>query len=370
MSTPIPVYFDARMLGYSGIGTQIEEVLNLLRKEESIFLYCAGDKEKIRSYYPDFEETRIIRYHAPIYSLREQIFFPLFFERKGIFHFPHYNANLMVLPRSVVVIHDLIHLESEEFRKPHYRLYARLLISSIVKKARVIITVSHYTKQKLLEYFPGSKENIHVLYNGINHDYFFPPDKEEVTAFKKKYSLPDEFLLVVGIGKRHKNLDTLLLVLKNLWAKNFPLPLVIGGTNQKLPDYVKPVITEDMIKKIILMPYIPKKEMRLLYGAASALIMPSKLEGFGFPLLEAMACGTPTISSGKTSLPEIGGSASVYFHPESPEEMEHAILRVVTDTSLRKSLIASGLEQAKKFTWQEHVKKLLSIYRQYFASTF
>ncbi|GIX43402.1 MAG: mannosyltransferase [Leptospiraceae bacterium] len=365
MSNHLNIYFDARMIGYSGIGTQIEEVISRLYQNSEIHLTLIGNKNKIQSIFPFI--NNIIEFNAPIYSLKEQFFFPAKSSKEGIFHFPHYNAPIKHLKQSIVIIHDLIHLDSEEFKKLHYRFYAKTLISQILKKAKAIITVSEYTKKRLQEEFHTDQNNIFVNYNGINQKVFYPATKKEILEFKIKYQLPDKFLLVVGIGKKHKNLDGLLLALKELWKKqHLLLPLVIAGTNKKIPEYVKPIIDEEIKQWIFFLPFIPKEELRILYSSAFLFLMPSKLEGFGFPLLEAMACNVPTISSNRASLPEIGGDATIYFDPYSIQEIQKTILKVCNDANLRKDLIRKGKSQVKKFSWDQHVKKLIEIYKKYY----
>ncbi len=367
MSNKINLYYDARMLNHSGIGTQIEEVIPELYFSKDINLHLIGDKKKIQNHFSFFPVNNIVEFNAPIYSLQEQLFYPKIPEH-AFYHFPHYNAPIKYLNKSFVVIHDLIHLDSEEFKKPHYRLYSKTIISKIVKNAKAIITVSEYTKKRLFEEFSFYKDNIYVIHNGINKNIFFPATKKEIYAFRKKWNLPEKYFLVVGIAKKHKNLDGLLLALKDLWLKRelkIP-PLVIAGTYQKIPDYIKDIYTEDIKPYVYFLPYIPKEELRILYSSSYGFIMPSKLEGFGFPLLEAMACGVPTISSKEASLPEIAGNATYYFNPYSIKDMQNAILTINKNQKLYKELIKKGFEQVKKFEWKTHVKKLIEIYKIYY----
>lgn len=361
MSNLITIYYDSRMLGFSGIGTHIEEILKFLLKNKNLRIVLLGNLRKIQEYFPEYQN--IIEFNAPIYSIKEQLFFPDL--KNGIYHIPHYNAPIKFLNRSIVVVHDLIHLDSEEFRKPHYRMYAKFLLSQITKKAKVIITVSNYTKKRLLEEFPKTRAEIITIYNGINTKEFYPSSQKEIHNFKKKYQLPDKFFLVVGIGKKHKNLDTLLLALKDLWKnKKIHYPLVVAGVNLKIPNYIKPIFTEEIKENTIFLPYLTKSELRILYSSAFCLIMPSKIEGFGFPLLEAMACGVPTISSNATSLPEIGGDSTIYFDPYSVIEIQKSILRIIEDSKLRKELSQKGLKRVKLFSWKNSVNQLIKIYEK------
>ncbi len=361
MSNSFKVYYDARMLGYSGIGTHIEENLKILIKKKMLDIYLIGNPNTLHKFFYNYK--KLIPFSAPIYSIQEQLFFPR--QKEGIYHIPHYNAPIFLLDRCVVVVHDLIHLDSEEFKKPYYRAYAKLLLGQISKKAKAIITVSNYTKNRFLQEFPKTKSKVITVYNGINQAEFYPATKLEIETFRNQYHLPKKFFLVVGIGKKHKNLDTLLISLKDLWKKNqIEYPLVIAGNNAKIPEYAQPFLTEEIKDKVITLPYLEKQQMRVLYSSSFCCIVPSKLEGFGFPLLEAMACGIPTISSIATSLPEIGGDATIYFDPYSPEDIKSAILKIYNHKTLRETLIQKGLNRAKQFSWISSVKKIINIYKE------
>ncbi len=365
MSNKFKVFFDARMLGHSGIGNHIEEVLIKLSRKKNIELILLGDKKKI-SDYSDIRPYKIVHFNSPIYSLQEQFFYPKI-EKSAILHIPHYNAPIKYLDRSIVVVHDLIHLDSEEFKAFPYRFYARTVLKQISKKAKIIVTVSEYTRNRFLKEFPDTNSEVYVIHNGINFDIFYPAEKKEIQKFKNDYRLPESFFLVVGIGKKHKNLDTLIRVLRKLWLKKeIDIPLVIAGTNGKIPEYAKKEIIPEIKDYIITMSYIDKYELRKLYSSAYCLIMPSRLEGFGFPLLEAMACGIPTISSNATSLPEIGGDAALYFSPENEDEIKESILKIVYDHQLRKDLIRKGLKQSRKFRWDKSLELFIGIYKKFY----
>jgi len=201
------ILFDARMLGFSGIGTQVENVLRRLLKEERVSLRLAGDPDVIRRLLPKAEKrAEICEFRAPIYSLAEQRRFPEL-RSDEILHAPHYNVPIPRLTRSVVILHDLIHLQSREFAKPHYRLYCYTLLNMIARRALRVATVSETTRLEFLKRFPRAASRTRVIHNGINHKLFGPQKEKDVRAFRKRYNLPGKFLLTVGIGKRHKNLD-------------------------------------------------------------------------------------------------------------------------------------------------------------------
>ncbi|MCB1139115.1 MAG: glycosyltransferase family 4 protein, partial [Leptospiraceae bacterium] len=308
--SPIPVLFDARMLGYSGIGTQVQSVLDLLIDRPEVQLTLAGHPETIQKSLPDFS-GEIRPFTAPIYSIREQLTFPA--PRKGeIIHSPHYNGALKYLRRSLVVVHDLIHLDSQEFSNPIYRFYASFFLRQVSAKAAAIATVSDYSRTRLEQNFPAAANRVQTIHNGINHRLFRPAAARTVADFRRKYQLKRPFALCVGIGKKHKNVDFVVRSLNTLWDGGLELDLCIAGTGGKLPAYLKEAILESHKERVRILPFFEMAELPILYSSATMFIMPSLLEGFGFPLAEAMACGTPVLSSNRSSLPEVGGDVPIY----------------------------------------------------------
>ncbi|HBS04343.1 MAG TPA: hypothetical protein DEA96_05225 [Leptospiraceae bacterium] len=359
--SPIPVLFDARMLGFSGIGTQVFSVLNLLIHRPEVRLTLAGNRDTIQKYLPDFS-GEIRPFNAGIYSIREQLQFPA--PRKGeIIHSPHYNAALKYLRRSLVVVHDLIHLDSQEFSNPVYRLYASFFLRQVASRAGSIATVSDHSRDRMIENFPRSKTRISTIYNGIDHALFKVPSSKDVVAFKKKYKLKKPFALCVGIGKKHKNVDFVVRSLKTLWDGDLDLDLCIAGTGGKLPGYLADALKDfEHASRIRILPFFENSELPLLYASSDIFIMPSLLEGFGFPLAEAMACGVPVVSSNRSSLPEVGGDVPLYFDPEHESELREAVLRILENKSIRSRMKKEGPVQARNFTWKSHVDSLIPLY--------
>lgn len=350
------------MLKNSGIGTQVFQVLKLLVKEKSIDLTLIGSKNDISETLSGFT-GKVINWHPPIYSLKEQLFFP---NITGFLHSPHYNAPLRHLKRTIVVVHDLIHLQSKEFNKPHHRIYANFLLKNIARHARHIVTVSEYTKQELIKSFPAAENKTTVIHNGLNENIFKKQSPAKIKLFRKKYSLPEKYFLTVGIGKKHKNIDFIIRALAPLWKSGkLSVPLVLGGTGGKIPDYVNHEIRkQDVVKFIYVMPFLEDTELPLLYASADLFFMPSLIEGFGFPVIEAMACGTPVLCSSTSSLPEIAGNAAAYFDPCDEQSFRDIFIKIQNSRTNRNSLINKGFKQSKKYSWKNHVRSLVEIYER------
>ncbi len=354
--------YDARMLFSSGIGTQVQNVTKLLSQNEHIDLHLFGNQNEINSFLPDFQ-GKITDWNAPIYSIKEQFSIPDP-GKDSILHIPHYNASIRYLNRSIIVVHDLIHLQSEEFASIQYRLYTNTLLSLIAKKALRIITVSETTKQEYIMRYPAAEKKIDVIHNGLDHTLFYPPDKKLLNKFKKKYTLPDQFILIVGIGKKHKNVDFVIRTLAPLWKSHkLKMPLVLGGTGGVIPEYIAREIQINRLENhIIALPRLSVTELSLMYGAARILIMPSLLEGFGFPVIEAMACGTPVLCSNASSLPEIAGNAALLFDPRSSADLTNNLLQLLENQKLATDMKNKGITRASHFSWQKHISELIKVY--------
>ncbi|MBE7440265.1 MAG: glycosyltransferase family 4 protein [Spirochaetales bacterium] len=351
------------MIASSGIGTQVQNVLRsfLVQGRAPVLL---GDPFLIERLLPDYP-GEIREWRSRIYSPGEQWSCPAIASPDFI-HFPHYNAAVKELRRAFVVVHDLIHLQSPEFRSPLYRIYARFLLDQISRRALHIITVSEATRKTLIEYFPAAEPKTTTIYNGINHSLFKPAEKKSIVRFQKKNQLPLEYLLVTGIGKAHKNLDRLLRALQPLWKQKCAPPLVVAGAGVRLPEYASGILSPvEEAENVIQLGFLPEKELPLLYSGCQLFIQPSFLEGFGFPLAEALACGAVCVAGNRTSLPEVGGDAVHYFNPFSIEEIQAAIVQALTSSDLRRRLRGRARKQASRFSWESHVAKLDEIYQSY-----
>jgi glycosyltransferase involved in cell wall biosynthesis len=359
----LKINFDVRMIKSSGIGTQVRSYSEILTQEKDCDINLIGNPYIIHEVLPDYK-GQITPFTAPIYSIKEQIAYPAL-EKNSLLHMPHYNAPITRLSKSLVVVHDLIHLQSSQFSKPHYRMYAHFLLSRIADKAKKIVTVSDTTSAELLMRFPKAAGKITRIYNGLNHDLYKPPTAAAIKSFRKKYNLPSDFFLVVGIGKRHKNVDTVIRALSLLWHdKSVKIPLVIGGTGGSVPDYVQQEIVMNGVENFIhLLPYLPESEMPLMYASATVFIMPSLLEGFGFPVIEAMASGTPVLCSSASALPEIAGNAALFFDPKNQHDLREKLMYFLESKSIAEKLVISGIKRAKYFTWKKYYQEMITVYK-------
>lgn len=274
----------------------------------------------------------------------------------------------LILPttgKKIVTVCDLFFMDFPGRADKEARRYFLKRTESSLRKADGIVTISEYTKKALIDRFGIGDERIKVTYLGLNDIFKEPAGAGAVDTIRRKFDLPEGFLLFVGASEPRKNLPRLIDALAVVHERFGKIPLVVvgraGADQATLLDRIR---SRGMERWIRLLGYLPDPDIRDLYHAASALVFPSYCEGFGLPLLEAMACGLPVAASGVSALPEIGGEAAVYFDPENVEDMAAKIILILGDARLRASLQAKGRERAKAFTWQKTARETLSFYRQ------
>lgn len=265
-------------------------------------------------------------------------------------HFGPFNLPSRV--RRITVIHDLTPLLF-----PHYHpllggLLQRLFLKRILQKTDLILAVSRHTAHDLAQVFPFTKGKTTVIYPG--RDLFFQPEFSAEVLQKRKIGAP--YFLCVGTIEPRKNLLLLLKVYQEFRVRHEDriLLLFVGGKGWKYQVFYEQLAAHPFKEDIYLTGYVEKQELPALYTNALATIYPSYYEGFGLPVLEAMACGGVVISSNQTSLPEVGGEAALYFHPENEEALLNHMLTITRSEVLRKKKRNQSLNQAEAFSWEAY----------------
>lgn len=253
---------------------------------------------------------------------------------------------------SIPVIHDISFYHRPNDVPPHLSLYYRYFFRKFANKAARIITVSTFSKDDISSYLGIDRELIDVAYNGVS-EYFTPAPPGEAEKFSEKLTGGNPYFLFVGNFSPRKNIPGVINAY-NLFRSStqFNHKLVLTGGKLFLNSETDSLIrTSRWSSDIILTGSIAHKELRLLYSAATALVFVPWFEGFGIPAAEAMRCGTPVILSDTTSLPEIGGNAAIFVNPGNTMEISNAMGKIITDENLKKSMIAKGLIESQRFTW-------------------
>ncbi len=266
----------------------------------------------------------------------------------------------------VTTVHDTLALEGK-VNSLAGGIYGRIANTFAVMRSAAIITVSDYTRQMLLRYFPSCKDKVTTVYHGIGPE-FRPQVPDDMERVLRRHGIARRgYLLYVGSLKSNKNIDRLLKAYARLPSRlRDEHPLVcVGGTAD---DRILALLNGCALRvgsDVHFIPFVEQESTLLsFYLGARALIMPSVAEYFGFPLAEAMACDIPVTSSNSSCLPEVGGDAALYFDPHSTAEMAASIERILTDEPLRARAIAGGRENVKRFVWTETAREVLGIYER------
>jgi len=317
-----------------------------------------------RRRYCDLPEHSNLEYsfvEAKIYSLKEQIVVPWKSKDFALLHAVHYNFPLLHRGPLVITIHDLTPLMFPELL-PHRLalIYARAWLSRAVRQARRIITVSDFTKQQLMKLLGAPENKIRVIHSGVS----FPPPEVINDPGIASSTSESKYVLFVGNLKPHKNLQRLIQAFARVChCHSLDHRLVIAGAGPQDP-WKEIAIRENVAGRIDFLGAVDNRSLWNLYRSADLFVMPSLSEGFGFPALEALRCGTPVAAANAGSLPEILAEAAVYFDPYSVEEIAQCLWRSLESDSLRAHLRLQGAKQVRKFDWERTAKRHVEVYRE------
>jgi glycosyltransferase involved in cell wall biosynthesis len=285
-----------------------------------------------------------------------------------------YHATEHLLPYlrrpAVLTVHDLIFERYPAHHKLTNRLFLTMGMRLFAKHAQAIIAVSQQTKQDLIELYQTPATKIHVIYQGIDPS-FVPANAEEIQRVQARYSLPAAdgshrpYLLMLGTLEPRKNHLTAMKALARLKAVGLPHALLIaGGEGWLFAPIRQQVAALGLENDVHFTGYVPAEDLAPLYGGATCVLQPSLYEGFGFPVLEAMACGAPVICSNVSSLPEAAGDAALLVDPLDDAALAAAVQRVLGETGLAAALRRKGLAHAAGFRWERCAAETVELYRQ------
>lgn len=273
-----------------------------------------------------------------------------------------------LLKNQIITIHDLLSLRYNNINF-HQRLYFRYLLPRMISRSQLIITVSETTKKDIIEFFNCPEEKIRVIHNGYDDARYFIAEENQ-GMLREKYGI-SKYLLAVGPTYPHKNFENLLSAYDELdedHKKQYPL--IIAGGKRKYLDHLKSIVSGSSLESHVkFLGYVPISFMPLLYRQARALVFPSLYEGFGIPLLEAMACGCPVLTSHTSSMPEVCGEAAGYFDPVDRKTITAAMKKIISDDAFREELKAKGLARAKNFSWKQTAQSLKTVIETYYQPT-
>lgn len=374
---------------HAGVGRYVEELARALLAQTSPedhldkLVLFAGDQPPawlVQKLHPSVDlrgslnvrvETRCADQVHP--AVRANLFLGPWLARVGIrvFHSPDTLGFPLTCQRSVarvVTIHDLIpQLFPQSVTRGH-RLIRCAMLPLVVKRADRLIAVSQATARDLLEMFPNAASKVRVVYSGVD-SRFAPAPLHEVAALRRRLGLPSEYVLYLGTLSPRKNLDGLFEAYELLHQRKADVPpLVVAGK----PGWLwEPIMRRadalGLRTRVIFCGFVPDEGLPALLTGATLFALPSLYEGFGLPVLEAMACGTPVVTSDRSSLPEVAGDAAHLVDPKSPEAIADGIRRVLHDDPYRAELRRRGFDRAHAFRWELTARQTVAVYREALA---
>jgi glycosyltransferase involved in cell wall biosynthesis len=277
---------------------------------------------------------------------------------------PDFVAPPAARARAVVTVHDLSYLTVPQYADPGLRRYLTAAVPRSLRRAAHIVAVSAATRRDLIHHLGLAPERVSVVYNGVDAR-FRPLDAASVAAERARLALPERFILTVGTLEPRKNHLNLIRAFAQLAGAEPDLALVVGGRRgwleEPIFDEVRRLGLDDRVR---FLGSVPDADLPALYNAAAVLAYPSWYEGFGLPPLEAMACGTPVVTSTGGALPEVCGEAALIVEPGDVAGLAGALRRALADMALRADLTRRGHEQAARFTWAATARGLIEVFRR------
>jgi glycosyltransferase involved in cell wall biosynthesis len=285
-------------------------------------------------------------------------------------HFTNALAPLWLNRPYVLSIYDATLFLYSRYH-PRTRLLAiRLLLPMAARRASAVITISDSARQDLLQVLKIPPEKIHVVYGAAPQHFRQVTNAGQLASLRQKYGLPEQFLLYVGTLEPRKNLTRLVQAFSQLKAQGHPHKLVLAGPwGWSMNGFHQQIEELNLADRVQLLGYIPDEDLPGLYSLATAFVFPSLYEGFGLPPLEAMACGTPVLSSRNSSLAEICGDAAYLVDPRDVENLAEGLRRVVADADLRAQLSESGRRRAQEFSWERAARETAAVYEGVLAKS-
>lgn len=325
----VDIYFDSRWVGEHGIGRFAAE----LRKAKINFKFIDNNSNPAGMFDVAFITCFMARH-------------------KGFFFSPGYNAPLFFQKRSVITVHDLNHVDIEHNSSALKKVYYHFVLKRACRNAFKVLTVSEFSKRRICEWANIHSDKVVVVGNGVSEEFNLNVDK---------YNPGYKYVLIVGNRKKHKNEISSLMAFSNSGISKDIKLILTGNPSEDLTAKINELKIEDRVK---FLGNVSNEMLASLYSGAELLLFPSLYEGFGLPVVEAMACGVPVITSNTTSLPEIANGAACLVDPLKVEDISNAIFNVCNDKFYRDDLIKKGILQSRKYSWLEVTRKVEEIVKQ------
>lgn len=342
----------------------VEAVVKTAPKNDYLLVLPPGSEEAVAAYGPNVDRVET---EMKYYSVREQVALPGLLRRHKVdfLHSPHFLLPVACPCPAVVTIHDVIYLAcKEDLPSLPGRLYYRAMMAMAVRSAARIITDSEFSRNDIVARLNADPEKIDVIYPGVDARLARVNDEAELQRIRAKYGIHGDYILYAGIYKLRKNHAGLLQAFQRFLLDGSRAQLVIAGPLKEGEAILRRLAAElGISESVVFTGFVPEADLAALYSAARVYACPSLYEGFGFTVLEAMACGTPVVCSPATSLPEAAGNGALYADPGNAVDFAQALQRAFHDEPMRQELIEKGRKNAESFTWDKAAAQTLAVYQ-------
>jgi glycosyltransferase involved in cell wall biosynthesis len=367
------VAIDIRRAGDYGIGTYIRNIIGQLSRFDLATRYVLiGQRRHLEEFDTLPENFELLEYNADPGSFRTHLHLPLLLRRRRIdlLHMPWFYAPAIVPCHLVITVHDLTDVLTPQVATAPLLQTGRLFFARrALARADRILAVSHSSKRELAHVFGIPENKIAVIYNAVDERFLREPLPADAQRILERHAVNYPFVLYAGKVKLEKNLPRLIeafAVAKDDLRDDPELSrlklLLIGDELGKHPDLRRAVVRTRLREDVRFLGFVPHAVLSVFYARARAFLFPSLHEGFGLPPLEAMAHGTPVLTSNVSSLPEVFTQAALLVNPENVFDIARGIRQILTEGVLREALIRRGHELVKKFSWERSARQVREVY--------
>jgi glycosyltransferase involved in cell wall biosynthesis len=352
----------------SGVGYYTENLLSSIMRVAPEHDYVLFSNREMNGTWQRLGSERLYdRRHFPVRALWMQTVLPASLRdvMPDVCHFTNYLAPLSCTCPQIVTIYDMTIFITPRYHDFKKLVLDRTLIPRVAKRADAIITVSNSARYDILRHLKVPREKVNVIMGAVSSHFHPIVDQARLDAVRNKYGLHQPFILYVGTIEPRKNLTRLIQAFADLKRSGLPHKLVIVGQSGW---HVGPIFAEvehlGLTKDVIFTGYVPFEDLPVLYSLCETMAFPSLYEGFGLPVLEAMACGAAVVTSRSSSLIEVAGDAALLVNPLSVDEIADSLRRLHQDPDLRASLREQGIARAAHFTWEAAARSTLDLYEK------
>jgi len=366
--------FDGRFINdrYHGIGRYAFRLLESLiaASPEFTFVVFRGNEPDTRFDWNTLAAWSNVEFQSgprSLYWPHEQLLWPWILHKNKIdlFHSPYFVAPVFATQPSIITVHDLIF-----DRYPNYmplswsRPYYRLLMKISTRQAVRIVAVSRATAHDLKNFYPDTKHKVEIIHEGVEPAFRRLSALNQSSNLRDRFDLKNPYILTVGARRPHKNSVNLVKAFASL-SPDFDHDLVFAGpADNRFPDEARDSAARlGVQERVHFLDWVPEEDLPALYNQADLVVLPSLIEGFGLPALEAMSCGTPVLAADNTSFPEVIGSAGLLVDPYNVDMIRSSIARLLTDPALRQSMSLAGIRRAAHFTWDTAALRISRLYQ-------